>query len=111
MEGSDPKSEWYVASPEGRYRITHELQRSRYYKALRLDYPNDEDRSRYREARRRGLVKASIGGLIEIHGEGGRGEDWTMGCVALANSDMDHLMRQVGVGTPVTIVRRAENWP
>ncbi len=99
------------ATPEGRYRITHELQRSRYYKALRLDYPNDEDRRRYREAHRSGLVKASIGGLIEIHGEGGRGEDWTMGCVALTNSDMDHLMRQVGVGTPVTIVRRAENWP
>lgn len=99
------------ATPEGRYRVTHELTRSRYYKALRIDYPNAEDRRRYNEARRRGQIRGSIGGLIEIHGEGGQGENWTMGCVALSNADMDHLMREVGVGTPVTIVRRAENWP
>jgi hypothetical protein len=42
--------------------------------------------------------------LIEIHGHGGRGTDWTQGCVALSNSDMDDLVRYVGVGTPVTIV-------
>ena len=47
---------------------------------------------------------AGIGGLIEIHGEGGRGRDWTRGCVALANPDIDDLFRHVEVGTPVTIV-------
>jgi len=47
---------------------------------------------------------AALGGLIEIHGEGGRGKDWTKGCVALSNDDIDDLYRKVGVGTPVTIV-------
>jgi hypothetical protein len=42
--------------------------------------------------------------LIEIHGEGGRGKDWTQGCVALTNSDIDDLFGRVAIGTPVTIV-------
>ena len=45
-----------------------------------------------------------LGGLIEIHGEGGRGKDWTNGCVALVNEEMDDLFSKVDVGTPVTIV-------
>jgi lipoprotein-anchoring transpeptidase ErfK/SrfK len=48
-----------------------------------------------------------IGGLIEIHGAGGQGRNWTDGCVALVNPDMDRLFAAVGVGTPVTIVGRA----
>ena len=47
---------------------------------------------------------AGIGSLIEIHGDGGRGEDWTSGCVALENHDMDRLFARVSVGTPVTII-------
>jgi hypothetical protein len=42
--------------------------------------------------------------LIEIHGGGGRSQDWTSGCVALANGDMDLVFEHAGVGTPVTIV-------
>ena len=44
------------------------------------------------------------GGSIQIHGEGGRGRDWTRGCVAVSNRDMDDLFSRVSVGTPVTIV-------
>jgi lipoprotein-anchoring transpeptidase ErfK/SrfK len=44
------------------------------------------------------------GSLIEIHGHGGTGRDWTDGCVALSNEDMDQLFSRVRVGTPVTIV-------
>lgn len=96
------------ATPEGRYRITvkKDVGRSRYHQALLLDYPNDEDRRRLEQARRKGLVshRAGPGNLIEIHGEGGRGEDWTNGCVALSNREMNDLFKRVGVGTPVTIV-------
>ncbi len=96
------------ATPEGRYLITAKKGHgsSRYYKALLLNYPNDEDRAQFQRLRTNGDLPrwASPGGLIEIHGEGGRGKDWTNGCVALSNHDMDELFTRVGVGTPVTIV-------
>lgn len=96
------------ATPEGRYRIVEKKDRgaSTFHKALLLDYPNAADRAAYQRARRRGVIPAaaSIGGLIEIHGEGGRGEDWTRGCVALPNREMDEVFSHVRVGTPVTII-------
>jgi len=96
------------ATPEGRYRIVRKLDvgQSKYHRALLLDYPNDEDRRRMARDKAAGRVprNARLGGLIEIHGDGGRGSDWTLGCVALANPDMDDLFRRVPVGTLVTIV-------
>jgi hypothetical protein len=96
------------ATPEGRYRVVAKKDRgrSRYYRALLLDYPNAADRERFAAAKRRGEIPsgAGIGGLIEIHGEGGRGQNWTDGCVALENRDMDDLYSRVAVGTRVTIV-------
>jgi hypothetical protein len=95
-------------TPEGRYKITEVRNpgQTRYYRALMLDYPNEEDQRRFRELKKRGLVprRGGIGSNIEIHGEGGRDQDWTQGCVALANRDMDDLVDFVQVGTPVTIV-------
>ncbi len=97
-----------AATPEGRYRITAKrgTGQTTYYKALLLNYPNDEDRAEFERARRSGRLPrwARMGGLIEIHGEGGKGKDWTKGCVAVRNPEMDDLFRRVGVGTPVTIV-------
>jgi L,D-peptidoglycan transpeptidase YkuD (ErfK/YbiS/YcfS/YnhG family) len=96
------------ATPEGRYRVTAKKGRgsSTYHMALLLDYPNAEDRAEFARLKQRGQVprNAGLGGLIEIHGEGGRGKDWTKGCVALANRDIEDLFRRVSVGTPVTIV-------
>jgi hypothetical protein len=105
---SDKQNAGDGATPEGRYRVTARKTNgaSGYYKALLLDYPNAEDRAEFQRAKRSGAVSQSayIGGLIEIHGEGGRGRDWTKGCVALRNADLDELLARVGVGTPVTIV-------
>ncbi len=96
------------ATPEGRYKISVRKPpgQSSYYRAFLLDYPNPTDRARLQGAVKAGSVRkgAAPGGAIEIHGEGGRGKDWTDGCVALSNSDMDRLDRLVSVGTPVTIV-------
>lgn len=96
------------ATPEGRYRVValKGLGASQYHKALLLDYPNGDDRREFERARRTGGLpaRAGIGGLIEIHGEGARGKDWTRGCVAVSNRDMDDLFVQTSVGTPVLIV-------
>jgi len=96
------------ATPEGRYRVTaiRGPGQTHYYRALMIDYPNAEDRSRFRRLKRTGQVPRDqdIGSLIEIHGQGGRSQDWTKGCVALDNDDMDELVPKVHVGTAVTIV-------
>jgi len=96
------------ATPEGRYRIRKKKsdRQTVYYKALEIDYPNLEDQKSFYSAKHRGEIsaRASIGGLIEIHGDGGKGANWTAGCMALRNRDMDRLYEVAKVGTPVTIV-------
>ncbi|MFH1863041.1 MAG: L,D-transpeptidase [bacterium] len=102
------------ATPEGKYHITAERSNgSKYYKALYLNYPNDQDIQRFRNNKARNIIskRAGIGRNIEIHGGGGENEDWTNGCVALTNQDMDHLMKYTTKDTPVTIVRRSDKWP
>jgi L,D-transpeptidase catalytic domain len=96
------------ATPEGRYKVVQRRGpgQTRYHRALMLDYPNAGDRKRWEAAQRAGEVPsgAGPGGLIEIHGDGGRGVDWTDGCVALTNAEMDRLFELVPMGASVTIV-------
>lgn len=101
------------ATPEGMYKVTEVRHHSQYYKALLLNYPNDSDRERFRQNQREGNIprRARIGGLIEIHGDGGLGKDWTEGCVAVSNAQMDELMRHAFKGMWVTIVRMTEPAP
>jgi len=102
------------STPEGQYYVTEAKHHgSRFYKALLINYPNATDRKRFAENKSKGMIsaRARIGGLIEIHGDGGRNQDWTDGCVALTNKEMDQLMQHAAVGMPVTIVRRSDIWP
>jgi L,D-peptidoglycan transpeptidase YkuD (ErfK/YbiS/YcfS/YnhG family) len=96
------------ATPEGHYKVIQKKagKNTIYYKALLINYPNDEDKQRFSLARKNGDIprSAGIGNNIEIHGGGGKGIHWTDGCVALTNSDMDAIFNHVHVGTPVTIV-------
>jgi hypothetical protein len=96
------------ATPEGRYRIAVKRGQgqTQFYRALLLDYPNEEDRRRYQSARKTGLIPASkgIGGQIEIHGVDNELMAQTLGCVMLENSQMVYLYDRVEKGTPVTIV-------
>jgi hypothetical protein len=96
------------ATPEGMYKITQKFDgsKTKYYKALLLDYPNEEDKEKFRSEIQHGSLPASakIGGLIEIHGNGGKGIDWTEGCIALTDREMDVVFKLVKVGTPVTII-------
>ena len=86
-------------TPEGDYRITYRNPRSRFHLSLRVSYPDEADRG---QARARGV---DPGGDIMIHGAtppGYRG-DWTDGCIAVTNAEMDEIWRRVPVGTPIRI--------
>lgn len=104
----DKKIRGDKATPEGMYRITkkYESDSTQYYKALMLDYPNEADSALFKTAVRKGLLprSAAMGGMIEIHGNGGKGADWTAGCIAVTNMEMDTLFKITKIGTPVTIV-------
>jgi murein L,D-transpeptidase YafK len=93
-------------TPEGLYLVEFRDPESYFYRALRISYPSPQDAER---ARQRG---ADPGGNIRIHalppgfgpvGPGERMMDWTDGCVAVTNADMDQIWARVGVGTPVEI--------
>jgi murein L,D-transpeptidase YafK len=95
-------------TPEGVYTIEAFHPRSYYYRALRLSYPSPEDRER---AARLGV---NPGGDIMIHGLDPAIEakwrsdhwmfNWTRGCIAVTNREMDVLWTQVRLGTPVEIL-------
>lgn len=93
-------------TPEGVYAIDFKNRRSRFHLALRISYPNAEDRVR---AQSHGV---SPGSDIMIHGiRNGLGwlgnlhlsHDWTDGCVAVTNPEIQEIWAMVDVGTPVEI--------
>jgi len=115
----DKRVEGDGCTPEGEFYIFTKNEKSAYYLSLGLSYPNAEDaerglreqiitRAEYRAIRKAIVQKKAppqrtrLGGLIYIHGNGWS-TDWTLGCVALENEDMDELFKAVAVGTPVVI--------
>lgn len=106
-------------TPEGSYYICMKNPRSKYYLSLGLSYPSIEDAERGLEQKLitksdhdriiERISKKSIppwdtplGGEIFIHG-GGETWDWTYGCVALRNKDIEELFKVVALGTEVVI--------
>ena len=92
--------------PEGTYRIIGRNPNSAYHLSLRIGYPTDEQRS---AAVARGV---DPGGDIMIHGlPNGRGDwgtahrliDWTDGCIAVTNDEIEELWDHVPDGTPINI--------
>ncbi len=104
----DKMSSGDFATPEGKYIVTKKLSGGStiYYKALLINYPNKIDIQEFNERIRNGKLPADarIGDLIEVHGEGGKGANWTQGCVALRNADMDIIYKYASKGTPVTVI-------
>jgi len=93
-------------TPEGLYVVDHKNPASQFHRALHLSYPNEHDRE---SARKLGV---SPGGDVEIHGIGARygwvgaahrQTDWTDGCIAVTNEEIDEIWPLVPVGTPVEI--------
>jgi murein L,D-transpeptidase YafK len=93
-------------TPEGHYIIDAKYANSEYHKALHISYPNAEDRKRAAK------LGVSPGGSILIHGlPNGKGwigaahrlYDWTLGCIAVTDEEIDEVWVLVPVGTPVEI--------
>ncbi len=86
-------------TPEGRYTITFRNGASRYHLSLRVSYPNAADVA---WAKAHGV---DPGGDIMIHGgtPPGYARDWTDGCIAVTNAEIEEIWRLVPVGTPITI--------
>lgn len=93
-------------TPEGIYSVDGKLPNSQFHKALHISYPSPPDRER---ARKLGL---SPGGNVEIHGLGEQWgwvgsrhtlKDWTDGCIAVTNEEIDEIYPLVQVGTVVEI--------
>lgn len=97
-----------LSTPEGKYFVTKvmDIGKTNFYKALLINYPDDKDYKRYQDAVNKGDISPNqgIGGHIEIHGNGGQGRNWTDGCIALIDEDMDEVFKIAVPGTPVTIV-------
>jgi murein L,D-transpeptidase YafK len=93
-------------TPEGHYILDRRNAKSRFYKSIHVSYPNEQDKQR---ASQRG---ASVGGDIMIHGLPNgfgwlgathRAQDWTDGCVAVTNAEIDEIWELVPDGTPIDI--------
>lgn len=104
----DKRQQGDKATPEGEYKVIRKKKgaETKYYKALLLNYPNEQDHHRFKMEIKNGTLSdgSQIGGMIEIHGGGGRGMHWTDGCIALTDDEMDFLYDFVSTDTPVTIV-------
>lgn len=96
-------------TPEGNYLLDWRNPNSSFHKSIHISYPNELDRNVARS------LGVSPGGMIMIHGLPNwlssprlaaeyRRQDWTDGCIAVGNAEMDEIWRLVRDGTPITIL-------
>lgn len=94
-------------TPEGRYTIDYRNPKSSYHLSLHISYPNRSDTA---AAKARGV---SPGGAIMIHGlpngapdfgSAHRLYDWTDGCIAVTNEEIEEIWDLVPNGTPIEIL-------
>jgi murein L,D-transpeptidase YafK len=93
-------------TPEGNYKIDYRNPKSNYYRALHISYPDKADVARAKKG------GSNPGGDIMIHGlRKGLGwvgklhriVDWTRGCIAVTNWEVEEIWRVVPDGTPIEI--------
>jgi len=94
-------------TPEGRYTLDYKLEDSAFHRAIHIDYPNPIDIARAE------ALGVSPGGQIMIHGlpnhkrafdVGHPTLDWTQGCIAVTNREIDEIWAAVVEGTPIEIM-------
>jgi murein L,D-transpeptidase YafK len=93
-------------TPEGIYSVDGKNPNSKFHKALHISYPNQSDREQARK------LHVQPGGDVEIHGLGAqwgwvgsqhRLKDWTDGCIAVTNEEIDEIYPLIKLGTIVEI--------
>lgn len=93
-------------TPEGLYIIDQKNERSRFHLSLHISYPNSIDQKRAHDA------GVDPGNLIMIHGlekpfawlgSLQHEVDWTDGCIAVSNQEIEEIWKLVPIGTPVEI--------
>ncbi len=108
--GGNPKGhknfEGDKKTPEGHYKIITKNPHSQFYKSLRISYPNAKD---IQFAKKHGK---NPGGELFIHGLGKEfsylgnahvQHDWTLGCIAVTNEEIDEIYTNVSANTPIEI--------
>lgn len=108
LSPAGPKEhEWDFRTPEGNYIIDFRKEHSQYFKALHISYPSPAD------LKRSSALHLPAGGDIFIHGEPNRPtkpvsyyktSDWTNGCIALSDEDLQDVWDLTAGPTPVEIV-------
>lgn len=93
-------------TPEGTYILNSKKQNSKYHRAINISYPNESDMQSSRR------LRVSPGNSIAIHGlpkdledidKFQRRLDWTEGCIAVTNAEMEEIWQLVAEGTPIEI--------
>lgn len=93
-------------TPEGRYRISARNPTSQFHLSLKISYPDASDRAAAQAA------GVDPGGDIFIHGTPGTSgkppalvprRDWTLGCIAVSNDEIEEIWRLTPTGTPIEI--------
>ncbi len=98
-------------TPEGQYILDWRNSKSAFYKSLHVNYPNAQDTAKAKQ------LGVSAGGDVMIHGSATTSQveklpslmtylpqkDWTWGCIAVRNIDMDEIWKLVDDGTIITI--------
>jgi murein L,D-transpeptidase YafK len=89
-------------TPEGLYFIDRQNPESTYHLSLGISYPNDADKEAAKAAGK------EPGGDIFIHGRAkknrGKGRDWTAGCIAVKDREMEEIYAMVGLRTPIFLL-------
>lgn len=101
-------------TPEGTFGFRSKRMHDKWHAFVWVDYPNTESWRRFKERKRTGEIAstAAIGGEIGIHGVPDgmdhwivQGVDWTWGCIALRNADLDEIYPHIRPGrTTITII-------
>jgi murein L,D-transpeptidase YafK len=88
-------------TPEGQYLIDRRNPSSEFHLSIGISYPNNVDREIAK------TLGKSPGGDIFIHGKPRKyrraSPDWTAGCIAVTNRQMEKIYAMVQDGTPITI--------